>query len=158
MKLGTMASAALACLLAACIADDGAYDYDAPVVQNCYRHGPLDYTPILVRFNIGANYNLSDPQEFRRYAADLLFDAFDETNPGKYKVADGVTPNLILNITITNDGFNHYGAILSGDGNGEGFLFNYTWGQAYATGTKLYEDIADQVNAFITQGWHRGNC
>ena len=48
------------------------------MVQNCYRHGPLDYTPILVRFNIGANYNLSDPQEFRRYAADLLFDAFDE--------------------------------------------------------------------------------
>lgn len=157
MTIRLFTAAALAGVLAGCVADDE-YDYAYAPQQNCYRHDPLTYTPILVKLNVTANYNLATPQDFYRYAAASLFDELSLVNPGKYRLADGVVPNLILNITMTNDGYDHYGAILEGQGNGEGFLFSYTWDQRYVTGQKLDEDIADKVNAFITQGWHRGNC
>lgn len=157
MNIRVLYAAALASTLAGCVADDD-YAYNAPAQQSCYRHDPLNYSPILVKLNVTANYNLATPTEFYRYAAASVFDELTYVNPGKYKLADGVVPNLILNITMTNDGYNHYGAYLEAQGNGEGYLFSYTWDQRYVTGQKLDEDIADQVNAFITQGWHRGNC
>jgi hypothetical protein len=75
-----------------------------------------------------------------------------------YKLADGVTPNLIFYITVTNDGYNHYGANVTVNGLGEGYLFNFTIPQQYVTPDKLSYDIAKRANEFVTLGWHNGNC
>jgi hypothetical protein len=156
MIVRLVGAAALASLLAGCVAEDN-YAYTPPQ-QSCYRHDPLTYTPILTRINVTANYTLKEPDKFYGYENQYFFEELDDLNPGKYKLADGVIPNLILTITISNDGQDHYGAYMEGHGNGEGFLFSYTWDQIYVTAQRLREDIADKVNAFITLGWHRGNC
>jgi hypothetical protein len=156
MRARNCSAAAFACLLAGCVAEEN-YAYNPPAQQTCYRHDPLDYVPVLVKISVTANYELKNWDGLsgeNRY----FFEELDDINPGKYQLADGVTPNLILTITLTNDGNDHYGAVLEGHGNGEGYLFSYTWAQNYVTARRLREDVADKVNAFITQGWHRGNC
>ena len=69
-----------------------------------------------------------------------------------------MTPNLIFNITATNDGHDHFGANVTVSGNGEGFLFSFTMPQDYVTGGKLLADIASKTDDYVTSGWHRGNC
>jgi UDP-N-acetylmuramyl tripeptide synthase len=85
-------------------------------------------------------------------------DSLRASNPGKYQLADGVTPNLILTVNITNDGQDHYGATMEAYGNGEGYLFRSSWNQDYVTGTKLLGDVANKVNAFVVYGWNNGHC
>ncbi len=127
------------------------------VAPKCYVHQPLDYAPILVNISVTANYTLDDPQSFHNNMPGELFDALDDVNPNKYELADGVTPNLYLTLTLTNDGQNHYGAYLNVSGNGEGYLFNYSWPQNYVTGRKLVTDVAAMTDRFVTEGWNR-NC
>ena len=129
-----------------------------PPRPQCYSHPPLDYSPILVKINVHATYQVKDAQGFADTAPRDFFDALYASNYGKYELADGEVPNLILTLSITNDGQNHYGAHLQAYGNGEGYLFSYSWPQNYVTPARLLNDVASMVDRFITEGWHRGNC
>ena len=74
-----------------------------------------------------------------------------------YKLADGVTPNLVLHITYTNDGYDHYGVNLYVDWQGQA-NFTITLPANYVTANQLITDMAKEFNRWITNGWHEGNC
>ncbi len=123
----------------------------------CTRHAALGYSPVKVKLNVNFTYNLRDPNAAQEWTPNALFTALNATSGTTYTLADGVTPNLILDVTITNDGQNHYGATMEGYGNGEGYLFRYSWSNDYVTGSQLLTDIANKINGFVQYGWSN-NC
>ena len=156
MRIAKIAGLALLLALAGC--DDFDDDHEADVQPApCYEHDALTYSPILVKINIDANYDLNDPNGFRSDAPASFLDALTSVS-SKYQIADGVTPNLIFNITATNDGHDHFGANVTVSGNGEGYLFSFTMPQDYVTPGKLLDDIASKADGFVTSGWQRGAC
>jgi hypothetical protein len=133
------------------------YTYKAPPPAPCKHHAALDFSPILVQINLDASYNMKDISGARTSFPEIFMDDLKSVNYS-YKLADGVTPNLIFYITVTNDGYNHYGANVTVNGLGEGYLFNFSIPQQYVTPDKLSHDIASRANEFVTRGWHTGNC
>ena len=113
---------------------------------------------MLVKVNVNFNYTLRHPEEAREWTPTAFFQSLQASNPGKYQLADGVVPNLILTVNITNDGQDHYGATYDGAGNGEGHLFYNSLPQNYVTGSKLLTDVAGQVNRYVVYGWNNGHC
>jgi len=130
--------------------------YRKPVVYPCKYHSAITYSPILVKLNIGSNYTMKDLPGVRSSDPSLIMDALHTFNYS-YKLADGVTPNLVLNVTYTNDGYDHFGVILNVDYQGEG-NFTITLPANYITITTLVNDMAKELNVWVTQGWHEGNC
>lgn len=129
--------------------------YQKPKPEPCVTHGALTYEPVLVKINISGSYVMKDLSGVQRYGYEYLMDKLIALSPGKYKLADGVTPNLELNITINTDSYQHYGATLYGyvyDGS-----FYYPWSNNYVTPEKLFDDIASQTDRFIRYGWCK-NC
>ncbi len=123
--------------------------------QPCTKHQPINYSPVLVKVNISGSYSMKDLTEVQRIRPTLVLDNLNSVNYGKYQIADGVTPNLNLYITLNNDNYGHYGASITGyvyDGN-----FNFTINTDYVTLEKLYSDIAYKINGYITGGWCK-NC
>jgi hypothetical protein len=137
------------------IASTAPKHYQAPKPQPCTTHKPLTYSPILVKMSISGSYTMKDLSGAQRYGYQVLMDELNSLSYGKYKLADGVTPNLDLSITINTDSYQHYGAVLYGsvyDGS-----FNYDWSTNYVTAEKLFSDMAAQINIFISNGWCK-NC
>lgn len=129
--------------------------YRRPVKQPCVKHAPLTYSPVLVKMNISGSYTMKDLSGAQSFGYQYLIDALNNLTAYKYKLADGETPNLTLNITINTDSYQHYGAILNGyvyDGD-----FYYSWDNNYITAERLFDAIAKQVNWYITGGWCK-NC
>ena len=123
--------------------------------QPCTKHTPLNYSPVLVKINLSGTYSMKDLSEAQRTRPGYIIDALNSLTYAKYKLADGVTPNLNLYITLNTDSYGHYGASMTGyvyDGD-----FNVSLNANYVTLEKLYDDIAAQVNIYITRGWCR-NC
>src|SRR6202008_4067751 len=85
--------------------------YSKPIVYPCVRHAALTYSPILIRINIEANYTMKALSAVRTSDQSLIMNTLYNLN-SSYKLADGVTPNLILHVTYTNDGYDHYGVSL----------------------------------------------
>ncbi len=125
--------------------------------EPCVTHAAVTSSTLLVKINFDAGYNMKDLFAARENFPSLFLEALKSRN-SVYRISDGVTPNLIFAVTITNDGYNHYGANVTVNGLGEGYLFNYTLAQEYVTPDRLIDDMAKRANEFITQGWHRGNC
>jgi len=126
-----------------------------PKPEPCTKHQPLNYSPILVKVNLSGTYTMKDLQEAQRERPVYIVNALNVLTPFKYQLANGVTPNLNLYVTINVDAYQHYGASVTGyvfDGN-----FNFTLGADYSTFEKLYDDIASNVNIYITRGWCK-NC
>jgi hypothetical protein len=123
--------------------------------QPCTKHQPVSYSPVLVKINISGSYTMKDLPEVQRVGPSLVLDALNNQNPYKYKLADGVQPNMTLYVTFNNDTYGHYGASVTGylyDGD-----FNFSLTANYVTTPKLFSDLAEQVNIYITRGWCR-NC
>jgi len=121
----------------------------------CVTHKPLYYSPILVQVNLSGSYTMKDLQGAQRTGQTYIIDELNVLNAYKYKLADGVTPNLNLYITVNTDNYEHYGASVTGyvfDGN-----FNFTLPASYVTSEKLFEDIAEKINSYIVGGWCN-NC
>ena len=123
--------------------------------QPCIKHKPLNYSPVLVRMYISGSYQMKDLAEVQRTLPYTLLNKLNSLTPYKYKMADGVTPNLSLYVNYTSNSYGHYGAELTGyvyDGD-----FNFSFGTNYLTFEKLDDDIVAKINHFITGGWCR-NC
>jgi hypothetical protein len=117
----------------------------------CVTHKGLNYSPVLTRINLSGSYTMKDLNGAQRYAYDYVMDELRRLNPGKYQLADGVTPNLTIDIVINTDSYQHYGATLNMyvyDGS-----VYYSWGTDYVTVDKLYDDICAKANTFISYGW-----
>ena len=130
--------------------------YRKPVVYPCVRHPGLTYSPILLKINIDANYTMKDLAGVRHSDPSYLMEQLQSMNYS-YKLADGVTPNLVLHITYTNDGYDHYGVILNVDWQGQA-NFTITLPSNYVTSSQLISDMAREFNRWIVNGWHEGNC
>ncbi len=129
--------------------------YQKPKPQPCITHKGLNYSPVLVKVNITGYYTMKDLSEVQRTVPDYLVSRLNSLTYGKFSLANGVTPNLTLNITYTTDSYQHYGAEIRGyvfDGD-----FYITLPANYITFEKLDNDIADKINTFINYGWCR-NC
>lgn len=131
--------------------------YKPPPPAPCKYHNALNFSPILVEIDLDAGYTMKDLSGARESFPQIFMQDLKNVNYN-YKLADGVTPNLIFYITITNDGYDHYGANVKVNGLGEGYLFSYYLQQQYVTPGKLSEDMASKANEFVTRGWHTGNC
>ena len=156
LKLPTWSLAVFVIFLTIAIASTAPrHTYQQPKPEPCVTHKAITYSPVLVKINISGSYTMKDLSGVQRYGYDYLMDQLIALSPGKYKLADGVTPNLELTITINTDSYQHYGATLNGyvyDGS-----FYYPWNNNYVTPEKLFEDIAAKVNVFVNYGWCK-NC
>ncbi len=130
------------------------YQY-TPKPQPCVKHRPLTYYPVLTQINLSGTYSMKDLPEAQRISPAYFVELLNNLNYGKYKIADGVTPNLNLYITLNTDAYGHYGATISGAVYEGNFSFNML--SNYVTHQKLFQDIAAKVDVFITRGWC-SNC
>lgn len=136
-------------------ATTGKTAYRKPVPQPCVKHQPLNYSPILVKVNLGGSYTMTDLAEAQRTRPAYIVNALNALTYNKYQLADGVTPNLSLTITVTTDSYGHYGAEINGSVY-DGTFYN-SIPSNYITFEKLYDDIAAKVNVYMTRGWCK-NC
>ncbi len=137
----------------ACVSSKSSYQ--APKPLPCVTHKGLTYSPVLVTMYISGSYNMKDLAEVQRTLPQILLEKMNALNPYKYKMADGVKPNLSLYVTYTTDSYGHYGAEIKGylfDGD-----FYTTLPTNYVTWEKLDADIVAKVNTFISYGWC-SNC
>jgi hypothetical protein len=130
--------------------------YQKPIVYPCVQYPALTYSPILIQINISSSYNMKDISSVREDAPTLIMTDLQQLN-SNYKLADGVTPNLVLNLNYTNDGYDHYGVILNVNWQGQA-NFTITLPSNYVTLDKLISDMTSQFNQYIAYGWHSGNC
>ncbi|MFZ6022833.1 MAG: hypothetical protein ACOYVG_00080 [Bacteroidota bacterium] len=130
--------------------------YTKPVTYPCVRYPPLTYSPILLKISVDANYTPKDLAGVRESAPVLVLEELKRVNYN-YKLADGVRPNLVLFITFTNDGYNHYGVNLNVDWQGQG-NFTINLPNNYITVKQLFADMANEFNRWVIYGWHSGNC
>ena len=130
--------------------------YSKPVTYPCVEHAGLTYSPILLKINISSNYTMKDITAVRQNDPSMIMDELHKLNYS-YQLADGVRPNLVLTVTYTNDGYDHYGVNLYVDWQGQA-NFTITLPNNYITGTQLIHDMAAEFNRWVTNGWHSGNC
>ena len=130
--------------------------YSKPVVLPCVHYAPLTYNPILLKINISASYNMKDITTIRQNDPAMIMEELHKLNYS-YQLADGVRPNLVLTVTYTNDGYDHYGVNLYVDWQGQA-SFTITLPSNYITGRQLIQDMAKEFNTWVTNGWHSGNC
>jgi hypothetical protein len=128
--------------------------YRAPQKEPCVRHDPLNYSPVLVQINIDGSYTMKDLSGAQRSGQVYFMDALTATNTYKYKLAQGITPNLNIYITINTDSYQHYGARV------KFYVFDdNTWFDMpsnYVEPGRLFEDIAAKINSFVVGGWNHG--
>lgn len=130
--------------------------YSKPRVYPCVHYAGLTYSPILLKINISASYNMKDLSAVRANDPNMILEELQRLNYS-YKLADGVTPNLVLNVSYTNDGYDHFGVNLDVNWQGQA-NFTITLANNYITGKQLIEDMAKELNRWVTNGWHSGNC
>jgi hypothetical protein len=127
-----------------------------PAPDPCVNHGGLTYSPVLVQINIDGSYTMKDLSGAQRSGQVYFFDALNLVNPGKYKLAEGVTPNLTIYITVNTDSYQHYGAHI------KFYVFDdNTWFDMpsnYVDPIHLFDDIAAKLNPWIMYGWRHGDC
>lgn len=130
--------------------------YRKPVTYPCIQYPPITYSPILLRINIDGNYTMKDLSSARQATPSIIMDELYKYNYS-YKLADGVAPNLVLNVTFTNDGYDHFGVSLKVDWQGQA-SFTITLPSTYITLQQLIADMAKELNKWVANGWHSGNC
>ena len=122
----------------------------------CVKHGGLTYSPVLVQINIDGSYTMKDLSGAQRSGQVYFMDALKLVNPYKYQLAEGVTPNLNIYITVNTDSYQHYGAHVK--------FYVYddnTWFDMpsnYVDPSRLFDDIAAKLNPWIMYGWQHGDC
>ena len=130
--------------------------YSKPVTYPCVHYAGLTYSPILLKINISSNYTMKDITAVRQNDPAVIMEELHKLNYS-YQLADGVRPNLVLTVTFTNDGYDHYGVNLYVDWQGQA-NFTITLANNYITGVQLIHDMAAEFNRWVTNGWHSGTC
>lgn len=125
--------------------------YRAPQKRPCVQHGPLNYSPVLIQVNIDGSYTMKDLPGVQTSWQSYFLDKLLAANSYKYKFAQGVTPNLTIQITINTDGYQHYGATV------KFYVYDdntwFTLPSNYVEPARLVDDIADRMNRYVSYGW-----
>jgi hypothetical protein len=122
----------------------------------CVRHAALTYSPILVQINITGSYTMKDLAGAQTSGQTYFMQALSATSYNKYQLAQGVTPNLNIYITVNNDGYQHYGARVTFYVYDDNTWFDMT--SNYVDPYKLFDDIATKLNTWMIDGWFHGDC
>ena len=132
------------------------YKQYKPAPDPCVKHDAISYSPVLTQINIDGSYTMKDLSGAQRSGQTYFMDALKSINSYKYQLAQGVTPNLNVYITVNTDSYQHYGAHV------RFYVFDdNTWFDMpsnYVDPEKMFDDIAAKLNSFVTGGWHHGNC
>jgi|GEM_PF-814634 len=127
------------------------YVYRKPQKLPCVHHDALNYSPVLVQINIDGSYTMKDLPTAQVSWQSYFMSKLLAANSYKYKLAQGVTPNLTINITINTDGYQHYGATV------KFYVFDdNTWFSTqsnYVDPALLFDDIATRMNSYVSNGW-----
>ncbi len=123
--------------------------------EPCITHKGLTYSPVLITFYISGSYNMKDLNGAQGSVPDILLNKLNSLSYNKYRIANGVTPNLNLYIDYRTDNYGHYGADI------KGYVFDgdfHTWTENnFVTFDRLDDEVASKVNTFISYGWCK-NC
>jgi hypothetical protein len=133
-----------------------------PQPRPCITHAPITTSSILVRVYISGSYTMKDLSGAQISGRDLFVRALNKANPYKYKLADGVNPQISFNITI-NEYSGYYGADVYMDvsDNNCKSAGKYIcccqayrkYETSYVTAEKLFDDIAVRFDGFVRGGW-----
>lgn len=142
-------------MIFACATPRRTYSYK-PAPDPCVNHVALNYSPVLVQINIDGNYTMKDLGGAQTAGQAYFFQALQNDNYGKYSLAQGVTPNLTIYITVNTDGYQHYGSTVKMYVYDDNTWFNMP--SNYVDPEKLFDDIAYKLNSFVVNGYTHGNC
>jgi hypothetical protein len=127
------------------------YAYRKPQKMPCVRHDGLNYSPVLVQINIDGSYTMKDLPTAQVSWQSYFMSKLLAANSYKYKLAQGVTPNLTINITINTDGYQHYGATV------KFYVYDdntwFTTQSNYVEPALLFDDIATRMDRYVSNGW-----
>ncbi len=142
-------------MIFACAPSRPQYSYK-PAPDPCVNHTALNYSPVLVQINIDGSYTMKDLSGAQVEGQTYFFQALQNDNYGKYQLAQGVTPNLNIYITVNTDGYQHYGATVKFYVYDDNTWFSMS--SNYVDPAKLFDDIAYKLNSYVVNGWTHGNC
>jgi len=122
-------------------------------VPQPYSHDALAYK-VKVRYNVTFTYTPKEPSEAPEYVIHAFQRRLEADGNGGngYALAEGEVPNLILDITVGSDNSDNKSMQVRGtvsDGN-----FFTSTDNTYQDAGKMIDAMADEVNVFISQGWH----
>jgi hypothetical protein len=121
-------------------------------VPQPYSHDPLAYK-VKVKYNVNFTYTPKDPSEAPEYVIHEFQRRLEADGNGGngYALAEGETPNLILDLTIGSDSSDNKSMQVRGyvsDGN-----FYTSTDNTYQDAAKMIDAVADTVDGFISRGW-----
>jgi hypothetical protein len=162
----TLAAVVLVVLLSGCaIQDDSSQDTTTTPVT--YNYTPLQYK-VKLSYTATFTYTPRDQSD----AADYVIGEFQrrlesDGNAGNgYEIAQGVQPDLYVTITVNSDDSNNKSmhvqvqgasanvpAGTSSDGKSYPYTFEINTNATYRDVDTMIDDIADQLNGYVVNGW-----
>lgn len=113
---------------------------------------------LLAVVNITFTYTPQDEAGARSADRESILDELNAqgTSDGNTFVEpNGQVPNFYFNVSISNDGQDHFTGTMELAGWGQGHINTFYRTQySYASATKLVQDLADDAYSFIHTGWH----
>jgi hypothetical protein len=162
----TVAAVAALAILGGCALLD---DSDEPAQQTQVRY---DYAPLRFRVKLGYTVNFTYTPRDQSDAADYVIAEFErrlesDGNGGNgYQIAEGQQPDLYVAITVNSDPSNNKSMHVdirgastnvpggtSAAGTTYPYLFGLNTGATYRDPDTMIDDMADQVNGYIANGW-----
>lgn len=122
-------------------------------VPQPYSHDALAYK-VKVKYNVTFTYTPKDPSE----APEVVIREFQrrlesDGNAGNgYTMAEGEAPNLTLNITVNSDTSDNKSMSVRAYVFDDDFYVSTD--NTYQDAVKMIDAMADQVDAYISRGWH----
>jgi hypothetical protein len=137
-------------------------DDPAPAPPPAQPQPPVDAfrnQTLQVTYNIHFNYTPKDETGARSMTPEVINDRLNvdgKDDGNTFVVADGVTPQFIVNINVNNDGQDHLTAYADVFGLGRsGDLFQANSGQAaFVDPVNMMNTLSDNIYSWIHQGWH----
>ena len=144
-------------LLAGCAATPHATQ-TPPRAPACERQEPFRTSQLEVVYNVSFSFPQRNELEVRRLVADTVnarLNADGQKDEVSFHIADGATPNLYFNISIANDGKDHYRGYVNVTGMAKPYpLFNENSGEApLADPPSVLNILADRIYVWIHNGW-----
>jgi hypothetical protein len=141
------------------ICSDPAIDAQKKGAAPCLQEvAPFRSFKLKMVYKTSFSYHVKDEPEARQYVADELQGVLNDKGKedgNTFVVADGVVPNFTIDISISNDGTDHYSAAGTLSGWGQGLISTISSGpNYYATSSGLISGLAADIYNWIHGGWH----
>lgn len=122
-------------------------------VPQPYNHDALAYK-VKVKYNVTFTYTPKEPSEAPEYVIHAFQRRLEADGNGGngYTLAEGEVPNLILDITVGSDNSDNKTMQVRATVSDDSFFISTD--NTYQDAVKMIDAMADQVDAYISRGWH----